>query len=237
MRLSFNHGEEKIEFEVIYRKRKTLSIKIEAPGIITVIAPEKTKSDVILNIVKNKESWIIKKLSEMKEKEDLKTEHAYINGEDFLYLGLNYALQITINESVKKPFIKLDEDLLYMTINENNSDKIRELLEEWYRWMAYEKIMERIEYYQIYFNVKPNNIKIKKQEKRWGSCSSKKDLFFNWKIIMAPLKVLDYIVVHEMSHMAYMNHSRDFWDLVERIMPDYRLRKEWLKKNGVTLNL
>jgi predicted metal-dependent hydrolase len=227
MKLGFDYGTERIEFEVIYRKRKTLSIKIEPPGIITVVAPEKTKDSVIIDIVKDKGSWIVKKLSEVKEKECLKRVHEYLNGEDFLYLGLDYALQIIIDKTVRKPHLWLEEDLLYITIGENNPDKIK----------ALEKLLERINHYEAYFKVKPAKVTVKEQHKRWGSCNSKRELFFNWKIIMAPIYIIDYIVVHEMSHMIHLNHSKDYWDFVAAILPDHKERRAWLKQNGSALDL
>jgi predicted metal-dependent hydrolase len=237
MKLGFDYGAERIEFEVIYRRRKTLSLKIEPPGVITVIAPEKTKDSIIIDIVKNKGNWIVKKLSEVKEKECLRRVHAYLMGEDFLYLGLDYALQIIIDKTVKKPRLWLEEDLLYITLNENNPHKIKASLEVWYREKALEKLLERIKHYEEYFKFKPNKVVVKEQHKRWGSCNSKRELFFNWKIIMAPINIIDYIVVHEMSHMIHLNHSKDYWDFVAQILPDHRERREWLKRNGIALNL
>ena len=84
---------------------------------------------------------------------------------------------------------------------------------------------------------KDKGIKIKEQQKRWGSCTSKRELLFNWKCIMAPSPVLDYIVVHEMAHMVYMNHSKEFWHLVKKVLPDYVQRKEWLRNNGIKYDL
>ena len=80
--------------------------------------------------------------------------------------------------------------------------------------------------------VKYQELKFLDMKKRWGSCTSKRELFFNWKCIMAPSPVLDYIVVHEMAHMVYMNHSQEFWHLVKKVLPDYVQRKEWLRNNG-----
>lgn len=237
MKLSFDYGIDKIEFNVVYSKRKTVCIKIEPPGTITVIAPEKTKDEVIIGIVKNKGGWISKKLSEAQDKQLLKKVHEYLSGEDFLYLGLNYALQITIDKAAKNPIIFIEEDLLYATVDKISIDKIKASLEMWYRERATDKILERIEYYQMNFKEIPSKVIIKNQKKRWGSCNSRRELFFNWRIIMAPIKVFDYIVVHEMSHMVYLNHSKEFWGLVYSIIPDYKVQGEWLKKNGITLNI
>ena len=95
---------------------------------------------------------------------------------------------------------------------------------------AIEKINERIRYYQAQFDVKPKKVIIKDQEKRWGSCTKDNQLLFNWKCIMAPSPVLDYIVVHEMCHMVHMNHSKEFWHLLKRVLPDY-------EHNGIKYDL
>lgn len=109
--------------------------------------------------------------------------------------------------------------------------------ENWYRDKAKEKINERIRYYQTQFDVKPKKIVIKDQEKCWGSCTKDNQLLFNWKCIMAPSPVLDYIVVHEMCHMVHMNHSKEFWHLLRMVLPDYEQRKSWLRDNGVKYDL
>jgi predicted metal-dependent hydrolase len=107
----------------------------------------------------------------------------------------------------------------------------------WYRKKAREQINERIKYYQPKVGVQPARITVKEQKKRWGSCSSRGNLNFNWRAVMAPSPVLDYIIVHELCHLKHHNHSREFWNLLASILPDYKNRREWLKKNGVRLNL
>lgn len=237
MKLSFVFETELIEFNVKYSKRKTLSIKIEPPGIITVSAPQAASEESILKIVRNRAGWILEKLHEIEAREELRKTHHYSDGEDFLYLGLNYELRIIIDKTVKKPHIRLEEDLVYITINDHNPDKIKAALEEWYRKKALEKVTERIEYYTPIIKMRPNKVVVKEQKKRWGSCNSRKELYFNWRIIMAPVKILDYVVVHEMCHMVHLNHSKNFWELVSAILPDYKERKLWLRENGITLNL
>lgn len=115
--------------------------------------------------------------------------------------------------------------------------KLKESMELWFRHKTLEKVEEGITYYQKYFNVKPTAIKAKEQKKRWASCTAKKELLFNWRCVMAPSWVIDYIVVHEMCHMLHMDHSKDFWLLVEKIMPEYEKRREWLKNYGVKMDL
>ena len=110
-------------------------------------------------------------------------------------------------------------------------------MEAWYREKTEEQVKKRIKYYQKYFNKKPSDIRVKEQKKRWASCTSKEELLFNWRCVMAKSTALDYIVVHEMCHIYYMNHSQEFWSLVASIMADYEVRKEWLRDYGIRLEL
>jgi predicted metal-dependent hydrolase len=116
-------------------------------------------------------------------------------------------------------------------------ENIRQAFISWYREHADKKVKERVEKYKNMIGVNPNRVRVKKQKKRWGSCSSRGNLNFNWKLIMAPMEIIDYLVVHEMAHLIYPNHSRDYWELVETIIPDYKERQEWLRINGNRLTI
>ena len=237
MRLSYEYGTQQIEFDVVFRKRKTLSIEVEAPSKITVISPEGKSEVEILETVKGKSKWIVQKLFEIREMEYRKYNKEYVNGESFIYMGRNYSLQITVDEVIRIPEAKLLSGKFAVSVKSKDSEQIRLALENWYKDKAKEKITERVNYYQNHFDCKPKRIVIKNQQKRWASCGKNHELLFNWKSVMAPSPVLDYIVVHEMCHMVHMNHSAEFWALVKRILPDYESRKEWLKNNGIKYDL
>lgn len=113
----------------------------------------------------------------------------------------------------------------------------RSALEKRYREAAKEYFPQRAAYYAYLLGVSYDRIRIAGQKTRWGSCSSNKTLSFNWKLMLAPPKVLDYVVVHEICHLREMNHSPRFWALVESLMPDYKQQRKWLKENGHTLEL
>ncbi len=110
-------------------------------------------------------------------------------------------------------------------------------LEKKYRKAAKQYIYERVEYYLPFTGGSYTALRIGDQKTRWGSCSSNKTLSFSWRLMLAPPRVLDYVVIHELCHLTYMNHSKEFWAKVESIDPDYREHRKWLKENGDTLIL
>lgn len=233
--LSFTYDGINIEFEVTYSKRKTITILVEASGKVSVRAPHNLTQEMVVNRVKGKAKWIIKKLNEVKDIQPLPAEKEFISGELFMYLGSSYPLLLDIDEELTKPIVRLLGGRFIVQTPDCDKKIISDAMECWHRSKAREQISERIEYYKPWINAKPNKVTIKKQKKRWGSCSSRGNLNFNWRIIMAPAEVIDYVVVHEMCHLVYLNHSRNFWELVASILPDYKDRKGWLRKNGAIL--
>ncbi len=235
--MKFNYGTQTIEFVIKYSKRKTIEIGVEAPEIVKVVAPEGLSDEIILDYVKKKAKWIVTKLFEIKEVQFLRAEKEYVNGEAFLYLGRHYSLQLLDDGLMKKPVTKLYQGKFIITTPTRNQEELRLSMEHWYREKTLDKVLEKVSYFQKYFDELPASVKVKEQKKRWASCSHKRDLMFNWRCSMAPSWVLDYIVVHEMCHMVYMNHSKEFWVLLEKVMPDYEKKRDWLKVNGVKLEL
>lgn len=241
MKLELMYGTTNIAFTVIFKKRKTMEIAVEPPNNITVTAPIGTTEDEILKKVESKGSWLIQKIYSFKHMNYIPIERDFVNGESFMYLGRNYSLQIELNSESglrgKKPEVKLYRGKFIVKANNKNEEDIKKAMEQWYRNRAKEVIETRVKYYQRFFNIEPMDIRIKEQKKRWGSCTSKNELLFNWRCIMAKSNALDYIVVHEMCHMYHKDHSKEFWELVASVLPDYELRKEWLRNYGVRMDL
>ena len=235
--MQIQYNSKTIEFQVEYRDRKTFEIRIIPPDKIRVRVPKRATEEEILKIVESKGQWINQKLFELKDFDYRKVTKEYVNGESFMYMGRNYSLQIVENSNIKKPHVKLYQGKFYIETNTRDQDILRQTMENWYREKTLEKVIERVEYFKPYINRVPRSIRVKEQKKRWGSCNYKGDLMFNWRISMAPSDVLAYIVLHEMCHLIHFNHSRDFWNLLESIMPDYRDKKEWLKINGIRMDL
>ena len=238
MKYNIKYGTKNIEFNVEFKNRKTISISVEPPKNITVVAPINTSIEEIKEIVKSKGSWGVQRLFEFKNIESKKVDREFVNGESFMYLGRNYSLQIHIDEKLhNNSKVKLFRGKFHVYVKEKNDELIKNALEAWYREKTEEQVNKRIKYYQKYFNKKPTSVKVKEQKKRWASCTSNDELLFNWRCSMAKATALDYIIVHEMCHMYYKNHSHEFWDLLASIMSDYEVRKEWLRDYGIRMDL
>ena len=237
MKLGFEYGTRYINFNLIYRNRKTMSIEVEPNGEINVISPSGYDTEAILEKVKSKASWIIQKQYEMAPINNEKIQREAVSGESYMYLGRSYSLDVVLDESIKEIEVKLYRGKFVVRSYTKNEVIIKNALEQWYREKTIEKVKERVEYYQGYFKDNVKDIKVKDQKKRWASCTARNILLFNWRCVMAKSSVLDYIVVHELCHMEHKDHSKAFWDRVSSVMPDYEVRKQWLKENGIKLDL
>lgn len=238
MKSKVKFGTKEIEFDIEFRNKKTISISVEPPNSVLVVAPFRSNEEEIRKIVKSKGSWIVKKLFEFRNIESKKVIREFVNGESFMYLGRNYSLQIYVDESIgNNSFVKLYRGKFLVYVKEKSDDLIKDAMENWYRKKTEEQVKKRVEYYQRFFNKKPKAIKVKDQKKRWASCTSKDELLFNWRCSMAKSTSLDYIVVHEMCHMYHKNHSNEFWNLLASIISDYEVKKDWLRDYGIRMDL
>ncbi|OGP74315.1 MAG: hypothetical protein A2V86_07140 [Deltaproteobacteria bacterium RBG_16_49_23] len=210
------------------KRRKTLSLRVKEDGRIVLYVPYHTPKGEIEGFIKEKESWVIKKISE-KERSIKETERAFIPGEKFLYLGESYPLEIRESDHQEPP-LKLSFGKFIL--GQDHIEKARDLFVQWYKREAKEKIAGRVGYYSNRLDLFPKGIKITSAKYRWGSCSRDNQLSFSWRMIMAPLTIIDYILIHELAHIKEKNHSRRFWVYLESILPDYRRKRLWLKENG-----
>lgn len=217
--------------KIIRSRRKTIALVITQDASLVVRAPFKTSLDYINKIANKKRLWIKKKQEFLREKYQKLSHKEYVNGEGFLYLGETYKLEIV--KDLKCPVV-LENTL---KISEKLLPNAKQHLMDWYRKQAFIKISDRIEWYAKIAGFTYKSIKITDAKKRWGSCSSKGNLNFSWRLIMAPLKVVDYVVVHELAHLEEKNHSKRFWNKIRIMLPGYQESKEWIKYNGHLLVL
>ncbi len=234
-------GKTTIHYKIVRSKRKTLGIKVGLEEGVIVRAPTHLPVDVIRKKVQEKGDWILQKLEKMGEIEPKPAPKEFMSGEKLPYLGRRYRLKVNKeNNSSKEVDVRLYRGKFYIGLSSqiNESErrtKIRQALIKWYRSHAQKRIAERVEKYQSKIGVTPAKVKVKHQKKRWGSCSNKRNLNFNWRIIMAPISLVDYVVVHELTHLKYPHHSKEFWDTIASILPDYKERRERLRVKGNTL--
>ena len=235
MRLSVKYQNHEIDFDVEYRNRRTMAIQIIPPGKILVCSPIGVPEDIIRERVKSKGRWILKKLIQLRDIGLETRDRIFVDGQPFLFLGKNYPLKILKNGR-KRPRVFFSNNRFNLELHELDHIKMRKAMEKWYRKKADRVINDRVEVYIHKIGKEPVSVKVKEQKRRWGSCTARGKLYFNWRIIMAPPGIIDYVVVHEMSHLAYLNHSKIFWQKVESVLPDYKKRRKWLKDNGLKLD-
>lgn len=211
--------------EIIRSKRKTLALEINKNGELIVRAPIKAKEEIIAKLIKEKSRWIKKHKSKMLEKAI--EPKMYVDGEIFYYRGKEYPLKIVDNNTFAIYFngeeFQLDRELI-------NYGK--DVFGVWYKRQAMSILIPRA--YQIaeHFGWKLRSFRLSNAEKRWGSCSSKGSINLSWKLIMVPEEAADYVIIHELAHLKYLDHSDKFWQLVEKMMPDYRIHLNHLKENS-----
>jgi len=217
------------EYTVIKSNRKSLSIIIERDKSVVVRAPQTLSDDRIKEEVNKRKALIISKI-DSEQKAVARTAKEFVDGEQFLYMGKYYSLQIHISEArtidFKDAFI----------VNARNKEVVKNLLFEWYNQQAIKVLIPRIKYFAEHLGVKRKRINITSAKYTWGSCTPAGTLNFNWRIVKAPAEVMDYIVVHELAHLREHNHSAEFWNIVAVQLPQYEDAKQWLKFNGDELD-
>lgn len=191
-------------------RRRSISIQIGAGGKMTVRTPYFLSKEMIERFLWEKQDWIYKHYIEAVRKAAESGGYGFGSGVDGSGDG-----------DLRAP-IRANEDPALVNKHKKYARKIFEA---------------RVAYFQQFTGGEYTSITIRDQKTRWGSCSGRGTLSFNWRLILAPPEILDYVVVHELCHLTHMNHSKEFWGLVSKVLPDYKVRRKWLKENGHTLRL
>lgn len=227
-----------IEYQLLPgSSRKTTDIVIERNGQVTVRPPADYTPEQVDAVVDSKRMWIYRNLAEWKDLNASAMVREWVNGETFLYLGRAYRLLLVSDQSCA---LKLKDGRFCLSrelIEQGGSMAAKQAFEAYFADKGLRRFTERVNYYSQKVGVKVAGIKIKKMGYRWASCGKNGVLNFHWKCMMAPPKVIDYIVVHELCHLHHRNHTDAFWNEVDKVMPDYWERKEWLRKHGASLDI
>lgn len=213
-------------------KRKTASIYVERDGAVTVMVPEQLDDAGVSEIIKQNEYKIHKYQSKRLILNEAVVTREPVNGQSFLYLGRNYYLQY--DEKVDQ--IKFQGRYLLVP-NESKTDLLC-IFKEFYRTKGKDFLIPRVLKYAKKMGVHPEEVTVMDLKNRWASCSVQKPkVNFHWKIMMAPVSVIEYIIVHELAHFKHKRHNSEFWNVVDKVMPNYQKQVAWLKKNGASLDI
>lgn len=219
--------------------RRSVTIFLAPKKPIVVRAGLKTPEFFILNFLKSKQTWIEKNLKKFKEIENQFPEKRIKETEVFPFRGIDYSLKVVITPG-KKHFVSLAEKniLLHVPINEWNalSKKLEyenqiHVLREFYKREAIQYLATRTNFWAKEMQLMPSQVKFREQKRRWGSCSAQKIINLNWKLILFADEIIDYVLIHELSHLRHLDHSANFWGLVEQHCPDYKKISTMLKKS------
>lgn len=215
-------------------RRKTADIRVE-DGAVLVLIPASLPIERVDALLKAKRQWIKEKIVLHQQARPV-SQKQFVSGEAFSYLGRNYRLKV---EKGAFRSVKLLNGRLLVTDPEgkNQPQMIRHALVRWYRRQADQKLKEKVKRFAPLVGVQPAGMGIKTFKSRWGSCTAKGRLEFNWRIMMAPNRCVDYVVVHELCHLIRHDHSPEFWQAIARIMPDYLQCREWLRENASQLRV
>ncbi len=217
--------------KLVRSKRRTISLEISHDANLIVRAPMRASLREIETIVSDKSAWIIrqKKLAEQRWREALPKQ--FIDNENFLFLGELYPLKVST--TVKKPLMFNHGFELRQSMIVN----AKKLFIAWYRQRAREILTQRASHFAALMQLNFQKIRISSAKSNWGSCGRNGTLSFSWRLILAPLPVIDYVVAHELAHLRHFNHSKNFWKTVAKMVVDYEAHRRWLRDHGHRLSI
>lgn len=225
---SITYGSTLIEYEIEYAQRKTLGITVHPDGSVTLKAPVDATLEDIQKKVRHRAAWILRQRRYFESFGTPTTERQYIGGESHLYLGRQYMLRIKEGEVNQ---VHYQNNIL--EIECQNKEEAGKVLQEWYRERAKIKFAEYaqpiIEQFTAY-GVRPKSMTVRKMEKRWGYCTPEGNIFLNPRLIGAPRCCIEYVITHELCHLVYRNHTKEFYALLSREMPHWERWKNKLEK-------
>jgi len=220
-----------VEPDLIVRSyRRSLCLSINKDGKLIVHAPKKLSLKEIYKYIEEKEKWIKTKQNEIQEK--LKINVDVLSYKEFLFLGKKYKL-VFLN-GIKK--IELVSSEIAIP-NKIDKDQILQKIKQWYISNAKKILSERVEYFANLMQLDYASISLNNSKSKWGTCDSRRNIKLNFRLVMLPHKVIDYVIIHELSHIIEFNHSKNFYKIISTIMPSYKLQQKIIKEYDYVLRL
>jgi len=231
---SIEYGSKKIFYNLTYSDRKTLQIAVYPDQTVWVTAPTDAGSEKIKKKLKKRAAWIEKQKRRFSRFESDNNQFDYVSGETHLYLGRQYLLRVTqISQDIPET-VKLKGRYLHINTHiKTNTKRVKNLLNKWYRVHAVSKFSERFEYCTSYlkkYDIYSSGFQLYKMKKRWGSYTSGRKILLNPELIKHPLYCIDYVIIHELCHIKYPHHDKYFYQLLNKILPDWQKRKHKLER-------
>ena len=205
------------------KRLKTISLQIKN-GVPIIYSPSYIKDSYLKSIIKKKQLWIKKKINVEKNREKILVK----NKSFFPFLGRKFTLLTLISEE-NKVFLKNNNLVIHCT----ELKLAKKNLVEWLKSEAKKYLVYRVQFVSAKIRINFKSLNLKGYRAMWGSCNSRSEIYLNWKLVMLPKKIIDYVIVHELCHIVEPNHSKSFWSLVKQYDSEYIENKNWLKKNGI----
>lgn len=218
-------------------QRKTTDIVIERDGKVVVRPPANYSAEQVDALVESKRMWIYRNLAEWKDLNAAAVAREWVNGETFLYLGGAYRLAVVSGQD--RP-LKLRDGRFLLSrevIESGGRQAARKAFEQFYTDKGQQRFTDRAAYFAPKVGVEVKEVRVRDIGYRWASCGRDGNLNIHWKCMMAPPRIIDYITVHELCHLHHRNHSDSFWNEVDKVLPDWRERKQWLRCRGAELDI
>lgn len=231
-RIEVRYGDDLIEVEIRRRNRATLEIAVEPDATVVATAPMSATQEAIAEKIHKRAGWVLKQLRFFTQYLPKTPERRYVAGETHLYLGRQYRLKIVRHIQAK---VRIERGyIIIQSHRPSETDASRELLSDWLRQRARERFAARIDKCVLRFSdpetFRPKSLIVRSLRQRWGSMSPGGRIVLNLRLIEAPVDAIDYVVTHELCHMAEPHHGPQFFDLLERVMPDWEKRKARLER-------
>ena len=221
-------GDQQLNYSIHYRNRKSVGITVSREEGVRVLTPRWVGLKQIEGILREKSGWILRKQAEVLEKSP---GAGLESGIQLPLAGECLTLTILKRDGLAAPHVQRNGQEITLLVPERMPEEAgKQALIQWYRQQAVGLIRSRVEVFSRIMGVTPSRVVVKQQKSRWGSCSSKGNVNLNWRLVMMPPEVLDYVVVHELAHLKVLNHSKGFWDLVGSVLEDYPQRRKRLKE-------
>ena len=201
------------------------------------VLSETIAEDRIDALVESKRYWIYKNLAEWRDLNATRVPREYRNGESFLYLGRSYRLTLVCDQDVPLQLRNGRFCLRRDVLATGTIDAAKAAFRDYYIGLGIKRMSDRVAYFAPKVGVTPGGVAVRELGNRWASCSAAGEIAFHWKSVMAPPTIIDYIIVHELCHLHHLDHTDAFWNEVDKVMPTYRERKEWLRVHGAGLDV